>query len=375
MIEDKEISINNQTQKDELDLISRIKAIWNGRRKIIKITLVFAFIGLFIAIFSEKEYTASTTIIPQVSSAKKLGGNLGGLAAIAGIDIGGSSKNDSNISPLLYPHIVNSVPFQKELLATQFTIVGYTKPVTFKEYYTDIYKSGLLSKIKQYTIGLPGIIYKAIKGKSVKSSLQLKDVNSQIVYITAEEKQLIERLKKQLTLIVNKKEGYISLSASMPEALNAAELTQNAQEILQKYIINFKVQKSKNQLSFIKQRFYEKEKIYKEAQIKLASFQDRNQFMNSALAKNTQTRYQAEYDLAFGVYSEIAKQQETQLIKVKEDTPIFTILEPVSIPTDKSKPKRAKTIFIFTFLGFIIGLAFVFSKSYITLFMSKMRND
>jgi uncharacterized protein involved in exopolysaccharide biosynthesis len=97
--------------------------------------------------------------------------------------------------------------------------------------------------------------------------------------------------------------------------------------------------------------------------------------MNSALAKNTQIRYQADYDLAFDVYSELAKQQETQLIKVKEDTPIFTILEPVSIPINSSKPKRAKTLFIFTFLGFIIGLTLVFSKNYFTIFLSKMRTD
>ncbi len=375
MTEDKVLPSKNQIQEGELDLIARVKRIWIGRRKIIKITLVFAFIGLFVAVFSEKEYTASTTIVPQASSGKNLGANLGGLAAIAGINLGGSSANDSGISPILYPHIINSVSFQKELLATPLTIKGYDSPVTFQEYYSAIYRPGLLSIIKKYTIGLPGVLFGAKSEKSTKLSLKTIDAPNQILRVTATEKKIMKQLENQIVLSINEKEGYVSLSSTMPDALNAAELTQNVQELLQRYIIDFKIKKSKDQLKFIEDRYYEKEEIYKETQTKLASFQDRNQFMNSALAKNTQSRYQAEYDLAFGVYSELAKQLETQQIKVKEETPVFTILERVSIPLDHSKPKRAGILFLWTFLGFIIGVAIVFSENYITQFMSKMRKD
>ena len=375
MIEDKEMSTKNRSQEDKLDMLARLKTVWIGRRKIIKITIVFACIGMFVAVFSEKEYTASTTIVPQTNTGKSLGGNFGGLAAIAGIDLGGSSANDSGISPLLYPHITNSIPFQKELLATPLTVFGYDKPVTFQEYYTNIYQPGLLGIIKKYTIGLPSLIISAIKGKPAKTYLKLIKSDSQIIQITFDEKTLIERLKKQVVLTVNEKEGYISFSSTMPDGINAAELTQSAQVLLQKYVIDFKVKKSKNQLVFIKERYAEKEKKYKETQNKLASYQDKNQFLNSALAKNTQVIYQAEYDLAFNVFSELAKQLETQQIKVKEDTPIFTILEPVSFPLEKSHPKKLKILLIFTFLGFILGASMVFSKPFIKQFITKLKED
>ena len=360
-------------EKDQLYLISLIKILKKGRRKIFKITLIFTFIGLFIAIFSEKEYTTSTTMVPQTNDSKSLGGGLGGLAAIAGIELGGASSNDSGISPLLYPYILNSIPFQKELLETPLTIKGYDTPVTYQEYYTAIYRPGLFGVIKKYTIGLPKIIVEAIKGKSTINSLKLKNSANQILQITEDEKELIEQLKKKISLSVNQKERYISLSSTMPEALNSAELTQEIQELLQKYIINFKVKKSKDQLRFIEERYQEKEKAYKETQTKLALFQDRNQFLNSALAQNTQIRYQAEYDLAFVVYSELAKQLEKQQIKVKQDTPVFTILEPVSIPIEKSKPQRSMILFTWFILGFIISLVFVFSKSFVSQFMSKIQ--
>ena len=42
MIEDKEMSTKNRSQEDKLDMLARLKTVWIGRRKIIKITIVFA---------------------------------------------------------------------------------------------------------------------------------------------------------------------------------------------------------------------------------------------------------------------------------------------------------------------------------------------
>jgi uncharacterized protein involved in exopolysaccharide biosynthesis len=68
---------------------------------------------------------------------------------------------------------------------------------------------------------------------------------------------------------------------------------------------------------------------------------------------------QSEYDLAYGVYSELAKQLETQELKVKEDTPIFTILQPVFVPLEKTGPNRALILIIYTFLGFVLSIGYI----------------
>ena len=115
----------NSSDEDEIDLIALAKTLWEGRKTVIKTTLIFMVIGLFVAVFSEKEYTASTIFLPQTTESK-LGGGLGGLAAMAGINLGGMSS-DSGISPSLYPQILNSIPFQKELLQTPLTIEGEKK--------------------------------------------------------------------------------------------------------------------------------------------------------------------------------------------------------------------------------------------------------
>ena len=359
--------------EDEIDLIALAKTLWEGRKTILKTTLIFMAIGLFVAIFSEKEYTASTTFVPQSSDGKSIGGNLGGLAAMAGINLG-NLGSDSGISPALYPQIVNSIPFQKELLQTPLTIDGQEQPVSYAHYYTEVYSPSLLGYIKKFTIGLPGLIIKALKPKPViarrhpelvegelKQSVNKED---KLQTITQDEKELIERLEEQLTLDVNDKDGYVTLSVNLPEALPTAQLAKKAQALLQQYIIAFKVQKSTAQLQFIQERYTEKEQEFKTAQQQLASFRDRNQHVTTALAQTNLERLQAEYDLVYGVFSELAKQLETQQLQVKEDTPVFTVLKPVNVPVEKSAPKRGMILFIWVFLGGIVGVIYYTLRTY-----------
>ena len=351
--------IQKSAEDDEIDLITLVKPLWEGRKTIVKTTLLFMLIGLFIAVLSPKEYTASTTIVPATEG-KSMGGNLGGLAAMAGINLGGSSE--SGISPTLYPQIISSIPFQKELLQTPLTFEGQKAQITYQDYYTNYNKPGLLGYIKKYTIGLPGLLIGALKGKPVVVNSEGLGERSSLLTITSEENDLIKQLGGQIALDVNKKDDVVSLSANMPEALPAAEMTQKAQELLQQYIINFKIQKSTEQLKFIQDRYAEKEKEFRSLQQRLARFKDQNKFVNSEQAQISFMRLQAEYDLAYSVYTELAKQLETQQLQVKEDTPVFTILKPVLVPLEKSKPNRPMILIIWTFVGGIMGVMIVFGR-------------
>jgi LPS O-antigen subunit length determinant protein (WzzB/FepE family) len=346
---------SSENQEDSIDIIALLQSIWTGKKLILKTVLVFMILGLFIAVFSQNEYTASTTIVPQ-SSSEKPGGSLGGLAALAGINLG-SVGQQSSISPTLYPQILTNISFQKELLETLITIEGQDNKITYKEYYTNVYSPSVLSSIKKYTIGLPGVLIGLLKSDEI--SKEESKNNDSLPQITEDDKKLIELLLEQLSMEVNDKDGYISLSTTMPEARAAAELTQKAQELLEQYVIDFKIEKSSSELDFIKNRYQEKEQEFQKIQQKLALYTDRNQNVNSARAKMELMLLQSEYDLAYGVYSELAKQLETQELKVKEDTPIFTILQPVFVPLEKTGPKRSLILIIYTFLGFVLSIGYL----------------
>jgi len=359
---------------DEIDLIALAKTLWEGRRTVIRTTLIFMVLGLFIAIFSAKEYTASTTMVPQSAESGSSLSSLGGLAAMAGINLG-SMGGGSDIPPSLYPKIISSIPFQKELMQTPLSIEGEKEEMTFAHYYEEVHSPGLLGNIMKYSIGLPGVIIKAIKGEAPTDNQELITDKQQLITVSQDEKKLIEILSAQLSLEVNDKDGYVTLSANMPEAKAAAQLAKKAQELLQQAITDFKIQKAKDQLLFVEERYTEKQKETEKAQRNLALFRDRNKNVSTAMAQTESERLQAEYELVYGVYSELAKQLETQKIQVKEDTPVFTIIEPVSIPIEKSKPKRPLILIIWTFLGGIVGVGMVFGKEFLAGIKDKWKEE
>ena len=375
MIEQKHTTQSqSKPDNDEIDLIALAKTLWDGRKTIIRYTVIGVLIGLFVAIFSPKEYTAKTTMIPQSGEGgTNIGGNLGGLAAMAGINLG-SMGSGSTIPPNLYPKIINSIPFQKELMQTPLSIDGQFDEITFAKYYLEVHSSGLLGYVKKYTIGLPGTIIKAIKGNStdvLHASRSGGNETQQLLSITKEEKELIEKLQKQLSLDVNDKEGDITLTAVMPEAKAAAQLVEQAQMLLQNSITEFKIQKAQEQLAFVEKQYLEKQQGFETAQQELALFRDQNRNVSTALAQTELERLQADYNLAYSVYSELAKQLETQKMQVKEDTPVFTIIEPVNIPFERSAPNRPLILIIWTFLGAIVGVALVFAKEFFSAIKEK----
>ncbi|MDG2193786.1 MAG: Wzz/FepE/Etk N-terminal domain-containing protein [Polaribacter sp.] len=345
--------------EDEIDVIALAKTLWNGRKTALKVTLVFMIIGVFVAVFSPKEYTAKTIMVPQTSESK-MSGSLGGLAAMAGINLGGSSGE--GIPPSLYPQIVQSIPFQKALIKTPLTIEGLDTQITYQEYYKNHQKFNLLTFLKKYTIGLPGVLIKAIKGEG---TLPQVTGRTSLVRIFKEEKKLFEALQVQLELDYNDKDGYVKLNFIMPTAISAAQMAQEAQRLLQIAITDFKVQKAASQLEFIAARYHEKATDFREKQTALANFQDSNRGLSTAAAQTRLQQLQANSDLAFSVLTELAKQVETQKIQVKEDTPVFTILEPVSVPVEKSAPKRPLILMVWVFLGIVLGIGFVFGKMFI----------
>ena len=170
---------------------------------------------------------------------------------------------------------------------------------------------------------------------------------------------------KKVTLDIDAKQGFITLQAAFPEALLSAQVADQARELLQKYITRFKIEKAANKLSFIEERYQEKKKEFEKAQSRLAYFRDQNKNVTSAVARTEEERMQGEYSIALNVYNELAKQLEQAKIQVKEETPVFSILEPAMVPQTKTKPKKLMIVAIWLFLGGIAGTGIVFGKVFL----------
>lgn len=356
--------MNQEIQKDdEIDLLALLLKIWNGKKTILKYFIIFLLIGIFIAIFSKKEYTATSIVLAQDSGSS--GGGLSGLASLAGINLGSSSGD--LISPKLYTSIAKSIPFQKKMVQVSIQTPKDNAPITYKEYCHKYQKTNILDIVKRYTIGLPGVIIDAFSSKDeiVSAPTETTENSFEVYSITPEERDLFSLLNSQFQITNNEKDNTISFSFSMGDPIGAAQMLSQAKKTLQETIIEFKTRKAKSQLEFIEKQYEEAEKNFKEKQMRLAAFQDSNRGLITAVPMTRQTQLQAEYSLANNVYIELAKQLENQKIKLQEDTPAFIDIEPVSIPLEKSKPKRGMIIAIWGFLGIVIGIGTIFGRDFI----------
>ena len=84
----------------------------------------------------------------------------------------------------------------------------------------------------------------------------------------------------------------------------------------------------------------------------------------SSLRKNKERILTSKYEISLALLNEVSKQYENSKIKLQEDTPIFSIIQPVTVPIDRDKPKRKLIVLIYTIIGLIISFILFLYKEF-----------
>ena len=350
----------NQFQEEEIDIMAIVKRLWEKKSLIIKVTCVFAVLGVIVALTTPKEYTASCVVVPETKGGAFSSSSLGGLAAMAGINLGASSGGEM-LSPLMYDKLMKNINLRKELMQTPINWEGYDEPVTILDYYTnpEYAKTSVLGTVKKYTIGLPGVILKAISGEQTKEDIVMPANDPKLSAYTQDELKCIRGFSSQFSVVADKKNGDVTISARMPEALAAAQVVDAVQNLLQKYVIELKLQKAEINYEYIKQRYDEAKVVFEQKQKDYAQFQDANKQLSTALSRAKEEQMRSEFGVARDLFNQLTTQLVQAEMKIKEDIPILTVVEPVQVPLERSKPQRVKILFIWCFLGGVLGCGLI----------------
>ena len=359
---------NHNSSEDEIDLIELFKKVYKEKKLIFKVTFFAVVLGIVYALFQPNEFTSTTTFIPQLSSGVKTGGSsLGGLASLAGINLGGM-ESSSEFPPSLYPQVVNGIPFKIDLLLSTINLNG--GEILVKDYFSNQGGSSLniLGTIKKYTIGLPSLILGSFNSQDVALS------KSEIYTVTEEDQELFKTVSSALSLSINEKEGFITISFTDNDKNIAAQITQIAQTLLQKKIIEFKNQSSKEMLDFATKQYDEKQASYEKLQDKRAIFVDKNINISSSLFQNKLSRIESEVNISASIVQQLASQVEQAKLQVNKDTPVFTTIQPVTIPFERSAPKRFQIVIVFGFLGIVVSVGYVLVKEPLKEIIQKIKS-
>jgi uncharacterized protein involved in exopolysaccharide biosynthesis len=223
----------------------------------------------------------------------------------------------------------------------------------------------------KYTIGLPNIILSILpEEKSTSSTLSN---STKMEPLSDNEYSLRNSIASKIKIDTENKEGYVRLSVVEGDPLIAAQVAKITEEILQDWIIEYKIKNAKAQYDFIEKQFEAKQKEFFSIQEQLANYTDRNQNVLAASYLTRLDRLQAEFDLVKTVYSELAKQKEQAAIQLSKDTPTFSVLDPVKVPNEKTGPRKSLYILGAFFIGLISAAGWALGRKPLLDFLNGLK--
>lgn len=319
-------------QEQEIDLLEIVYKLWNRRKLLFLFVLIFTLIGVVVAFVLPRRYVAECILgLEVVDNTMRV--KLEGLSAIQNMNVG-NVKEMQVVSPAMYPNILYSVPFQRELIHKPLFVGEGKDSLSFYEYYTH----------HKFTDSLQSDI------KGVQNISEL-------------EAGCMAYLKDRMMLKVVDRNGYLKLSVSMPSAEMAAQMTQQAQEMLQRYITEFKVAKVQATLNFIEERYVEVKQELEAKQQALVAFREKNKSNIPLVREGEEKILNNEYELFFNLYADIVRQREQARMLVKENIPVLTVIEPVVLPAKSSKPNKMLIVAVSVLLGGFIGCGWILLSS------------
>lgn len=311
---------------DDINLIEVLNKIYKSKKIIIYSTFIFFIIGVLISILSPVNYKSQTVFIPQNQESNS--SSFSGVASLVGINLPNSLSNE--IPSSLYPQIANSSNFKRLLLNK---IIDEKKNLTVEDF------------IKNYY--------------NVKESMSKADSN---LFVSDFEEECFKIISNLLTVIVNDKDGYITIIAISPVAEYSAKFANLSKDILQHIIIENKIESAKQNLLFTQKQLKEKRIEFDDIQNKLSYFIDSNLNLVNSSIINEQKKLEAEFEIINSVVTELSKQVETAKLQVKRDTPVFATIDQAFVPNMRNSPKRKQIVFIYSALGFFLSIIFVLIK-------------
>lgn len=332
-------------------LIMLAHKLYVHRKLIYKSAIIGAVIGVVLALGTQKTWTSTVVLAPEMMSETGLGGKMGNLASLAGINLGAGSTDA--IYPELYPQMIESTPFVVGLFDVQVTTLDSTVQTNLYDYIVNVQKKSWSKYPVQWVQS--GVKYLV----SMFVSTPFKQSSDKIdpFYLSLDQEQVVNGVKAgMVSAFVNKSDQLITLSATTQDPLVSATLVDSVRERLQQEIIAYRTKKARHDMEYYQNLVEESRQEYKKLEQKYARYADEHQNPFLTTIKSERDDLENQMQTAYNVYSQMVQQYEVSKAKVQEATPSFTIIHPASISTKPSSTPKVVVALGWTFL-------FVFATS------------
>ena len=351
------MSEGQKKQEEQFDIVWLLLYLWSKRKFIMICVGVVTLIAIVKYVSTDAKYKASASILPVVDEgmASKLG-DMGGLAAMAGVDLSQSS-NGNIITADLYPKVASSTPFLMELMNEK---VKWNEPDTVMSLYEHVVQRtpSFGDYLLAYTIGLPGTIKSWFEDED---SIIIDNSGEEPMYVVLDKYQrgALSEMREMIVVEEDPIYGTIELSCYAESPEQAATLASKAVELLQKIITEYKTKRARLSLNFIEERYSETMSDYEKIREQFYAYKDSHRDMISERVDIAYQKLSDEYNISYSLLKTLSSQMEQAKMTLMENTPVFSVVEPVVMPKEKDSPSAKWHLVLGVFLGGFFGIGWL----------------
>lgn len=350
---------NTGVAEREIDLIDMVSKLWASRRFILKWVGYAAVLGLVVAFSIPAEYNVSVKMVAEDSNGKAASGGMSQLMNLAGISSGDSFYG---IGVMMYPEVASSVPFLADMRNIEVQPKKAEQPMTLFEYLTEYQKSPWWSSVISVPFRILGWVMSLFSDREDQGEQVDGTGKFDPFFLTKKQSAYVGAMRSRVGINLDKQTGIISANVTMQDPVIAAVVADSLVSKLTEYIILYRTDKARQDMAYGKKAFEETKAQYYQAQQRYAAFVDQNQNITRQSVIIERNRLQNDVNLAFSVHNAMAQQLENVKLKLQEQTPCVTVIEPASVPLSTSKPKKKIILLGFMFLGGIAACGYLVVK-------------
>ena len=289
---------------DEIDLRELFSVLWAGKVKIIAITAVFAVASVIYALSVPNQYKASALLAPAQQESGGLSGalgQLGGLASLAGVSVGGGESSESQIAQEIMKSwsFVEGFIADNDLAVEVYAAEGWSRVSNQLKIDNDVYEVETKS----------WLVEDAHTGKEGPPTSW----------------QLFEAFSDKLSVSEDTKSGLVSVSIEYYSPQIAKQWLDLYISAINKHMQARQVEKVSNNISYL------------EAQIGKTSIAEMREVFYTIIEEQTKNKMVAEASPDYA----------------------FVAVSPSMVPEEKSQPKRALICILGTLLGGMLSVLLV----------------
>ena len=300
----------NDTQyDDEIDLRELFGVLWAGKIKIIAITAVFGIASIIYALSVPNQYKATALLAPAQSSGGGLSGalgQLGGLASLAGVSIGGGESSEGQIAQEIMKswNFIENFITDNDLTVEVFAAEGWSKGSN--------------------TLKINDDAYDVEKNEWLIEDDDTGELRPPTSW------KLFESFSERLAVSGDKKSGLVSVSIEYYSPLIAKQWVDMYVAAINAHMQERKVAEVTNNINYL------------QAQIEKTSIAEMREVFYTIIEEQTKNKMVAEASPDYA----------------------FVAVGPSMVPEKKSQPKRALICILGTLLGGMLSVLLVLVMHY-----------